>query len=446
MTRSPKFVLLSVAIIALVCVVVLQSPSPGRDGGQTFFGQWRGFPLDRTEGNNNVVGFQSDGNGVSSLSDGDDKDVSFGDGSASQDFSTEVEGPEGLQSSCARRLFSVLKMGTSIRMEESVGYPATPFMGVVLDVLGNGTIHHELIHRVKFWRGKNIVKVIQGAAKTLTKPTVFYFCAHDVDLWTLMQDYRWQTKAMEAALLQVLGDCPSLYFLSWNPSAHPRTGRLGYRTIPIPDYQAFIDYSKIIAPPYVERRRGISFRGTTTGRWERGDYRNSDRYLAVKAFQNISGADVKFFRRMQGVNKVIVPDSMMGGTRSIDQLIQMQIVLDVDGNANAWTALRWKLMSGSVVLKVESHRNFVQWYYPRLRDWKQLKLVDIRKHNIVKYAVGLSRNVTHCERMSREAREFGLKHLTPQAAMLYLVTTIRDIHKIALRYADADWRIRAYRV
>ena len=44
--------------------------------------------------------------------------------------------------------------------------------------------------------------------------------------------------------------------------------------------------------------------------------------------------------------------------------------MDIDGNSNAWSALFQKLLSGSVVLKVDSSSNFRQWYYDELIPWK----------------------------------------------------------------------------
>jgi len=53
---------------------------------------------------------------------------------------------------------------------------------------------------------------------------------------------------------------------------------------------------------------------------------------------------------------------------SMGEMLGARGVVDVDGNANSWDGLFWKLLSNSVVLKVESpHR---QWYYSRIKPWK----------------------------------------------------------------------------
>ena len=43
-------------------------------------------------------------------------------------------------------------------------------------------------------------------------------------------------------------------------------------------------------------------------------------------------------------------------------------IMDIDGNANAWTGCQWKMNSNSVVLKVASRCH--QWYYHKLKPWE----------------------------------------------------------------------------
>jgi hypothetical protein len=51
----------------------------------------------------------------------------------------------------------------------------------------------------------------------------------------------------------------------------------------------------------------------------------------------------------------------------MEALIQARGIIDIDGNANSWDGLFWKLLSNSVVLKVESNNS--QWYYSQLKPW-----------------------------------------------------------------------------
>jgi hypothetical protein len=51
------------------------------------------------------------------------------------------------------------------------------------------------------------------------------------------------------------------------------------------------------------------------------------------------------------------------------ELHKYKYLVDIDGNTNAWSGLFEKLITGSVVLKVQSPRGCKQWYYGKLRAW-----------------------------------------------------------------------------
>lgn len=47
-----------------------------------------------------------------------------------------------------------------------------------------------------------------------------------------------------------------------------------------------------------------------------------------------------------------------------------RVVIDIDGNSNAWSGLFCSLLSHSCILKVASPSGFRQWYYDRLMPWQ----------------------------------------------------------------------------
>ncbi len=49
-----------------------------------------------------------------------------------------------------------------------------------------------------------------------------------------------------------------------------------------------------------------------------------------------------------------------------EDLPNWMFLIDIDGNTNSWSGLFEKLLTGSVVLKVQSERGWRQWYYSRL--------------------------------------------------------------------------------
>jgi hypothetical protein len=49
---------------------------------------------------------------------------------------------------------------------------------------------------------------------------------------------------------------------------------------------------------------------------------------------------------------------------------QFKYQIDIDGNTTSWPGLFTKLLTGSVVLKVPPRAGFEQWYYDRLKPWR----------------------------------------------------------------------------
>jgi hypothetical protein len=50
-----------------------------------------------------------------------------------------------------------------------------------------------------------------------------------------------------------------------------------------------------------------------------------------------------------------------------EEICKYKYILDFDGWSNTWDATFWKLISGSVLFKVEGV--WEQWYYPKLIPW-----------------------------------------------------------------------------
>ncbi len=55
---------------------------------------------------------------------------------------------------------------------------------------------------------------------------------------------------------------------------------------------------------------------------------------------------------------------------SREAFLQHRVVIDMDGNSNAWSGLFCSLLSRSCILKVGSEHGFRQWYYDRLVPWQ----------------------------------------------------------------------------
>ena len=87
--------------------------------------------------------------------------------------------------------------------------------------------------------------------------------------------------------------------------------------------------------------------------------------------------------------------------------LRNKFLLDIDGEVNAWSGLFWKLYSGSIVLKVESH--WEQWYYNELKPWIHYVPVAGDLSDLPNIYNILTGNPELCEKISKNGRDFAEK-------------------------------------
>lgn len=241
----------------------------------------------------------------------------------------------------------------------------------------------------------------------------------------------------------------SVWFLHASPSVDAK-GRLPPHTVMIPHVEALTKPPNFSRPLNARKQAsiakpGLAWRGTTTG-FARApaDYRMTQRYRFVQTARSLgnSNVDVGFSSRCQGVNADVVPDAWVPGYMQPRDMSARRIVADIDGNTCAWESLRWKLASGSAVLKV-GPSPFVQWYYQHLRAG-----IDVVMWNPDTGVEGLTRAMSFAEShnvgLRRQARSFAERHLSKSAVLRYIATTVQSVMQ-GTHDAFADVRIRTSR-
>jgi hypothetical protein len=356
--------------------------------------------------------------------------------------------------------------------------------------------------------------------------TVVHYGLDDNDVY-LHEAFEGRRSSIASAVRTLNQRYADLFWMHYNPTVlDPAKGTIGERMIPIPHYEALYDIASIASQlPFAttlaalpnairrghfgastvpsERRDGpprdavaaasspwsgrvalVQWRGATTGMYE--DYGESDRFRVVSAFGPIRStvvgargaqepqrrglvrADVKFSAVVQGVTNV--PAKMRGAELAPTQLMQARVLLDIDGNGNAWEGLRWKLLAGAAVVKVDAHR-FVQWYYPLLRHGTHLWVVppptaeDVRRgsgrvaavvNESLRIAAGETPEAAFGPRtggtgdgeplgaaLARNAEQFGREHLTAPAVLAALRRIVSDLEPY--RDTTRDWTVAGSR-
>ena len=316
-----------------------------------------------------------------------------------------------------------------------------------LFVVKNGLVRRLRISPIEYRMSSQVTDALVDAAGKLPerKHPLFLFMGHeDHDVW-----YHIRTDPdckLSKEIWKLTADHPNLFFLHWNPTLiNEEKGLIGPRTVPIPhiDAAAHPIGKKAEEKPYSQRKPGVSWRGTTTGFFD--DYKQSDRFRVANAFYEAVNAgkmpaaenNVKFHGRGQGKTEADVPDALMGATQTHEQMAEYKVMLDVDGNANAWEGLRWKLSYGAPVVKVKSVY-YIQWYYPLLTHGKELWVSPI--DDIVDQARTVAADEQLCDKLGTNARAFAEKHLVPDAGQKYIRDAIANLDYY--RDTTRDWRIR----
>jgi len=174
----------------------------------------------------------------------------------------------------------------------------------------------------------------------------------------------------------------------------------GYKSIRDSYNINFIDWHK--------RKDIVFWRGATTGVVQQGGAANLPRVKLCNLIKtsNEVGYDVGISQIVQireieeikyinslGILKDYVPPL---------QNISYKYQIDIDGNTNAWPGLFHKLLSGSLVFKIESDSCHRQWYYDRLLPWENFipisadlqdlldKVKFIKKNDLLAEAIGAS--------------------------------------------------------
>ena len=312
-----------------------------------------------------------------------------------------------------------------------------------------------------------IVAIVEQAAATLPRPTqLFVDYGDNGKACGVVGSRQWQRLA--AAF-------PNLFLLSFNPcfdvatnpsssssdslladgTHHPRRashgrlsgGFLPVRTIPIPDDEALRDFAPfrrgVIDCPDSSRSATlwqdrspdtlVVWRGSTTG--AEVPYSVSPRHKLVAAFHHVPRTDVYFSGRTQsGVNLSIVPPTFMRREINRDTMLRAaKVVVDADGNGNAWSSLRWKLCRGGTVVKLRSP-TFTQWYYPYLKHGEHVWMIDPPADDrpetvraFVSEVLSVASNRTLCDQLSQNAMNFGRRHLAPRRAQGALYDAVATV-------------------
>lgn len=93
-----------------------------------------------------------------------------------------------------------------------------------------------------------------------------------------------------------------------------------------------------------------------------------------------------------------------------DKMAEHKFIFDIDGFTNTFSGTVWKLASGSVLIKQESH--WMQWYYPNLKPWIHYVPLKNDFSNLEEVMGWCLSHDSECEEIAKNAKKFYTERLT----------------------------------
>eukprot|EP00301_Raphidiophrys_heterophryoidea_P019057 c4041_g1_i1.p1 GENE.c4041_g1_i1~~c4041_g1_i1.p1 ORF type:complete len:476 (+),score=90.87 c4041_g1_i1:51-1478(+) len=136
------------------------------------------------------------------------------------------------------------------------------------------------------------------------------------------------------------------------------------------------DKEKRNKAPLTERINKVIWRGVTTGLDDRvvgehdwADLPRAKLCLKARDFPNILDAKVTGVVQVDWAAAAhYTQEGIVGNGMANSEMMRYRGQVDVDGNGSAWSGSFWKLLSGSVTIKVAG--DFVQWYHYLVKPWE----------------------------------------------------------------------------
>jgi len=220
----------------------------------------------------------------------------------------------------------------------------------------------------------------------------------------------------------------------------PRTEVESGRVVLFPDFEAMRGYNYYFEqvdqanmPAFRERLSRIHWRGSTTGGSYAtvDDFRRSTRVRFIdyvnehEEIKRIS--DVGFTAYVQfatpEIEATFARRYPLAPGIGVSRAVENKYLMDLDGNANAYSRLAWSLYSGSLVLKVRSE--FMQWFYPKLKDGVNYLSINEDFSNLKERFDWAEANPDLAETITRNARELVKEVFSSEAIDAAIVEAFR---------------------
>jgi hypothetical protein len=177
-------------------------------------------------------------------------------------------------------------------------------------------------------------------------------------------------------------------------------------------YSEFREYVLANSLDWKQRRSVVFWRGSTTGTRRGHSARGLDRVRLCIIAQQLSNRpffDVGLTALSQVEEEEEQQELHSAGLMkefvAPERLNEWKLTVDIDGNSNSWAGTFQKLLSGCLLLKVESREGWRQWYYDLLQPFQNFVPVHYELNDLVEKSKYLIYNTDYSEKIARAGQE-----------------------------------------
>ena len=209
---------------------------------------------------------------------------------------------------------------------------------------------------------------------------------------------------------------------------HSKTGTYNWKYNVIP---AVLKANNEI--PWEKKIEKIFWRGSTTGgiyteeNWKK--FPRAKVALLSKQYPNL--IDASFNSIVQCTNEAkatIIAEGLTGETASIETQIPYKYQIAIDGNVCSYPGFQWRLLSNSVVFKLESKH--AQWFSSALRPYEHYIPVRDDASDLLQKLDWAMKNDHQCKRIADNATQFVKENLFPADIYAYLYFLLVEYSKL----------------
>ncbi len=185
--------------------------------------------------------------------------------------------------------------------------------------------------------------------------------------------------------------------------------------------------------PWEQKKEILFWRGSSTGISSSGSWKDLQRIKLCEIASNSKNQDLfdvglsNIIQLNKGAENEIKILGYLKDYKSIKLINTFKYLIDVDGNSNAWSSLFLKLLSSSVVLKVESEGGYKQWYYDRLIPWQHYVPVNKDLSDLIEKMYWLILNDKTSKAIAKNGKKFAESMLFSSEINLAIENILRNL-------------------